>query len=456
MSVATRQSAAARQQWGPPPLAMWLACVTCKSNRATIKVGFFLIRVVALVCVIAAVGGMWRVVESRRQPSGYYDVPEPAFLESARTPAPSPMKAGQEDLFRGPAPDSYRTQFKVPNDIRHNTCKRHDWTADKYDGHTATIIMPYLNETWPRTHVTIASILAHTPPQLLEEILMVDDFNSEEWAHTEQLKALHPKVRIHRNSMREGLIRAKNIGVREARGSIIIFLEPHCIVQPYWIEPLFDRLIKGATIAAPVLDVIPETSMDEYYGVNMHVGGFDWAFEFNWYQLAPELNKSWINPDPYFTPAIAGGIFAMTKASWDHFGYYDEGMYEWGAEQIEMSLRVWQCGGTMEIIPCSRIGHVFRAHNPYTVHLPRVIKNQKRMALVWVDDHIEKFYKIKPQARHWDVGDVTERKELRKKLQCKSMDWYLENVYPTMRKQPDFVTQDWMKKMRSNGWKFDS
>ena len=41
-------------------------------------------------------------------------------------------------------------------------------------------------------------------------------------------------------------------------------------------------------------------------------------------------------------------------------------------------------------------------------------------------------------ARNVEIGDLTDRRSLRKNLQCKSFRWYLENVYPESQMPLDY------------------
>lgn len=62
---------------------------------------------------------------------------------------------------------------------------------------------------------------------------------------------------------------------------------------------------------------------------------------------------------------------------------------------------MWQCGGQLEIIPCSVVGHVFRTKSPHT--FPKgtqvISRNDVRLAEVWMDDYKEIFYRRNQQAR---------------------------------------------------------
>ena len=46
----------------------------------------------------------------------------------------------------------------------------------------------------------------------------------------------------------------------------------------------------------------------------------------------------------------------------------------------------------------------------------------------YIEVRILMFPLLLPQDK--DAGDISERVELRNRLQCKSFSWYLENVYP--------------------------
>lgn len=48
---------------------------------------------------------------------------------------------------------------------------------------------------------------------------------------------------------------------------------------------------------------------------------------------------------------------------------------------------MWQCGGSVEVLPCARIAHIERAHKPYTEDLTsHVRRNALRVAEVWMDE----------------------------------------------------------------------
>lgn len=46
------------------------------------------------------------------------------------------------------------------------------------------------------------------------------------------------KVRLLRNYERQGLIRTRSRGAREAKGEAIVFLDAHCEVNVNWLPPL--------------------------------------------------------------------------------------------------------------------------------------------------------------------------------------------------------------------------
>lgn len=298
---------------------------------------------------------------------------------------------------------------------------------------TASLIIPYLHENFTLIKQTVGSIIQNTPLELLEEIIFIDDANVEGWSKRAELEALHPKVRVHRNEKRQGLTKAKVTGAALATSPVIIFMEPHCRANRHWLEPLLEQLLASPNhklIAVPVIDIIPEAHTDRYYYIDPQTGGFDWNMAFSWDGAAQKRNASYKKPDPFPMPALSGGILAMWRDWWVKSGTYDAKMTEWGSENIEMSLRIWRCGGSIVTVPCSRIGHMFRTVRPYPFNNDAAEVNKKRLVKVWMDNYEEKVYAADPYLRHMDAGPLEDRFHLKKHLQCKSMDWYLDHVYP--------------------------
>ncbi|KAL7678088.1 hypothetical protein ACOME3_004317 [Neoechinorhynchus agilis] len=133
---------------------------------------------------------------------------------------------------------------------------------------------------------------------------------------------------------------------------------------------------------------------------------------------------------------MAGGLFAIGRQWFNHLGRYDEDMNVWGGENMEISFKVWLCGGQLLTSPCSHVGHIFRKRSPYdwpsTTNV--ILHNTMRVAKVWLGDFY-KYYLEKVGAENDKVsihGDLTKRIALRDSLHCRDFDWYRTFIYPDL------------------------
>jgi len=326
-------------------------------------------------------------------------------------------------------------------DVRPDECKQKVYRNDKFS--KISIVIPFYNDDWNLLMRTVHSVIRMTPLEYILEILLVDDCSTMEHLKEPLDKytaTLPVNIRIIRSHTRLGIVSNRVLGARNARAPIIVYIDSHVELHLGWIDPILDRFVDNMDlIVVPNISLINprEMSIDYKYNVGKMLA-IDWQLQsklvdIKWFE-GTNATPTW---DPKIAPIGIFAVLAIGRKFYERIGYLDIDMDVWGGEDYELVFRTWLCGGRVEFVPCSNIAHMFRKH-VYSINLKGkggYKWNMARIVETWMDDYKKYFYKVLNGSRV-EYGDLTERIELKKKLNCKPFQWYIDNIYPKLNDIP--------------------
>ncbi|XP_055985267.1 polypeptide N-acetylgalactosaminyltransferase 15 [Sorex fumeus] len=305
---------------------------------------------------------------------------------------------------------------------------------------TASVILCFHDEAWSTLLRTVHSILDTAPRAFLKEIVLVDDLSRQgqlKSALSEYVSRLEG-VKLLRSNKRLGSSGARMLGATRATGDVLIFMDSHCECHPGWLEPLLSRIAGDRSrVVSPVLDVIDWKTFHYSPSEALQRGVLDWNLDFHWEALPEHERKKLESPiSPIRTPVVPGGVVAVDRHHFLNTGAYDPLLSLRGSENLELSLKAWLCGGSVEILPCSRVGHIYRSPEALSpLDQKANLQSKVRMAEAWLGSFKDTFYRHSPEAlslRKVNRPDCTARLQLQRRLGCRTFHWFLANVHPEL------------------------
>ncbi|KAK3088178.1 hypothetical protein FSP39_015729 [Pinctada imbricata] len=335
-------------------------------------------------------------------------------------------------LFNEFLSDLIPLRRQMPRDMVEPECA--DFVYDK-DLPEVSVIIPFRNEAWSTLLRTAHSVLDRSNPSLLKEIILVDDGSTLD--HLKKKLDIYvsslPKVKLIRLQETRGLMVSRQTGIDAAQSGVIIVMDSHIEVASGWLEPLLQRIKEDPKLL--VFSKMGAVDGNTFGISSLPMQDPIWlpTFDFFMCEISVPTKSSYLRNRPHHlapikSPGVQGMLFGSNRTFFQSLGGFDLGMKIWGAEQYELSVKTWMCGGSIEMIPCSHAAHVYRGLAWIGDITKQKTVNNDRVIDVWMDKYKPIFYEMMGNKSQGGGGDVSERLRIREKNKCKPFQYFLDSI----------------------------
>lgn len=310
-------------------------------------------------------------------------------------------------------------------DTRPDKCLN-DKDIDEAEAGAVSIIVDFNEDQFYALKMTLQSIIAHTPDSLYKEIIVLDDGTTSPEVRTHAAKYMKAqnihKLKGFRSDDYEGSSLARFKASKVAEGNTLVFLHSSVAVNEGWLSPLLQALHEDPhSIVVPHFDSF--LSNYQFHRLPEHIVNI-----FSWTMTTLFVQGKVDQQGHLSSPAMSGRAFAVRKEFLEHLGSYDDHILQGGGENLELSIRTWLCGGSIRVIPCSRIA-MKDALAPVVVTSDR---NFRHIAELWLNEYKGVAYKQSPflpgMSDPAKSSFQTRKSYLKRFVQCKAFSWYIQNV----------------------------
>jgi GT2 family glycosyltransferase len=206
------------------------------------------------------------------------------------------------------------------------------------------------------------------------ELIVVDDASSDGTLAVAEAARANGELKIVRSARNRGCPGARNLGLREARGEIVAFVDADGFAAPDWLSRLTASFTADPSIGGVASTVFFDDNPLVLNGAGGTVNRQGWAAD-----LA--MNESYEHAElaeEVLYPMGCG--MAFTRKALERVGPFDESMLNY-YDDVDYGVRVWRAGYRVIVSPEAAIDHGFGATGGDTAR-KRLLCERHRMRVV--------------------------------------------------------------------------